>query len=146
MKKILYLLILSALSIGGAKALEIETIGVRAGYGGEVSARFPYMDQRVEADLGIWGRGDAMVVTGVYQWVWGLDQVTPGLNWFAGPGAQVMLGSDLINLGIVGQIGLDYLIPGLPLEASIDYRPAFFVGKTNGFDGASIALGLRYSF
>lgn len=146
MKKILYLLTICVLSAGMAKAIELESAGIRAGFGGEFSARFYYLDERIETDLGLWGRGKAMVATGVYQWSGILDQITPGLNWFAGPGAQVMLGTDLINLGIVGQVGLDYLIPGVPLSASIDYRPAFFFGKTHGFDGASFALGLRYNF
>lgn len=146
MKKYVYILFIGIFTLNSAKAIDIESAGVRAGFGGEISARFPFKHKRIEADLGIWGRGNAMLVTGVYQWVWDLDHITPGLNWFAGPGAQVMLGTDLLNLGIVGQVGLDYLIPGIPLSASLDYRPGLFLGKNNGFDGAAFALGLRYCF
>jgi hypothetical protein len=146
MKKHVYFLFIAIITLSSAKAIDIESAGIRAGFGGEISARFPFQHQRIETDLGIWGRGNAMAVTGVYQWTWNLDDITPGLNWFTGPGAQVMLGTDILNLGIVGQVGLDYRIPGVPLSASLDYRPGLFFGKNNGFDGASFALGLRYCF
>lgn len=146
MKKHVLFLLISFITVSSTQAFDIESAGIRAGFGGEFSARIPYKNQRIETDLGIWGRGKAMTITGVYQWTGGLDDITPGLNWFAGPGAQIMLGTDIVNLGVLGQAGLDYRIPGVPLSVSLDYRPCLFSGKNSGFDGAAFALGIRYCF
>ena len=146
MRKHFYFLIFCLLFIGSAKALDLQSAGLRAGFGAEVSARFGWNGQRLETDLGAWGRGKACALTGVYQYTFDLDQITPGMKWFVGPGAQAMLGADLFNLGLVGQIGLDYYIPGVPFCVTADYRPCLFFGTGEGFDGGAFAFGFHYCF
>ena len=47
---------------------------------------------------------------------------------------------------MLGQVGLEYNFAGIPLQASLDWRPTLYVipGVGLGWDG--VALGVRYKF
>ena len=90
-----------------------------------------------------------MSFTGVYHWHWNISN---GLNWFLGPGAQLVFYNEynnnqndgvFFNLG--GQIGLEYDFTehGAPLHIGLDYRPMFFFGWYDGV-GQDVSLSLRY--
>lgn len=127
-----------------------RAIGIRGGYGAELSYQYGNDSRFLEADLG-WSPGSINIV-GVMDFVFAKASV---FNFYAGPGAHVGIfnyqdgnGNTLsaLSLGIVGQIGVEYPFPAIPLNISLDWRPAFnFLGNP-GFKGAFGALGIRYRF
>jgi hypothetical protein len=148
-KKFFLTLALSLSLVGALQAQSIgKAIGVRFGYGGEISYQQPLGNaNRLELDLGLnyYGFG----LNGIYQWVWNLSSLAEGFNWYAGIGAGVgsynyYSGSPL-NIALLGQVGIEYNF-NIPLQLSLDYRPGFYL--LNGFyptyDG--ICLGARYRF
>jgi hypothetical protein len=154
MKKIIFTLVLTMSMLVTISAQDIgKTIGIRFGYGGEISYQQPLGDaNRLEVDLGLnhYGFG----IYGIYQWVWDLSALADGFNWYAGAGASIgsfYLGNSLVNrnkdfnVGLVGQVGIEYNF-NIPLQLSLDYRPGFYF--VNGFaptyDG--ICLAARYRF
>jgi hypothetical protein len=147
-----------------------NAIGVRGGgflgsYGGEISYQHGFGESnRLELDLG-WrshhynnGKGNDNLwyynqfsVTGIYHWVF---NITEGLNWYIGPGAQVGFYDDYydnnsgVSIALGGQIGLEYdfNVHDVPLLLSLDARPMFdFIGFYSGFGGGG-AFSLRYTF
>ncbi len=79
-----------------------------------------------------------------------------GLRWFYGGGAHIgswnyrnrtpleYRGRTVV--GIDGIIGLDYMFDDLPLNLSLDYKPAFNLINSGGFWGTETALSIRYTF
>lgn len=75
----------------------------------------------------------------------------PGLAWYVGPGAHFgfwrknsrVAYNSRMDVGIDGVLGLDYKIPDLPINISLDWQPGFSVlgaGLQPQFGG----LGIRY--
>jgi hypothetical protein len=146
-----------------------NAIGLRSGggyngsFGGEISYQKGFGSaNRLEIDFGWTNRRDdswknktwrynQFAVSGIYHWVFNL---TEGLNWFIGPGAQIGFFDDYYNensgisLAIGGQIGIEYDFNkhGVPLLFGFDARPMLdFVGYYSGF-GGGVAASLRYTF
>lgn len=124
-----------------------RALGLRGGYGAELSYQHSLGRNFVEADLG-WGF-NGLWVSGIYDF---LFPIQDGFNFYAGPGAQLGMfmyhkdGRSLgrFDLGLVGQIGVEYNFD-FPLQLSLDWRPSFtFLGGGFGYYG--IALGARYRF
>lgn len=155
MKKVLFGLVLlfGAVSFTTAQ-VNPHAIGLRLGtgygFGTEISYQHGFgTTNRLEADLGLNDIG--FNLTGVYHWDW---NIVSGLNWFVGPGATVgMINSKYgggINVGIGGQIGLEYDFKtlGAPILLSLDSRPMYNFGKPtytgyNNF-GWGADLSVRY--
>lgn len=129
-------------------------LGTNDGFGSEISyQRKLSSNNRLELDLG-WRNGnnvDAIKLTGLYTWVWNIDQ---GFNWYAGFGGG--LGSWNTNVNgykdngtfayAAGDIGIEYNFD-FPLQISLDLRPE--IGGHGYYEnnyGSDIALGLRYKF
>ena len=133
-----------------------HAIGVRLGGNGDVNgAELSYQHgfgeaNRLELDLGFGSNKNhsRMFLAGIYHWNW---NITDGLNWYVGPGATVGFrsydnSSDHINIGVGGQIGLEYdfSVHNAPILLSIDARPMWdFLGDNSGL-GWGAALGVRY--
>lgn len=75
-----------------------------------------------------------------------------GLNWYYGGGASI--GSikydkkhynhdNDIYLSVDGVLGLDYVIPGSPLNLSLDWKPAFQLTPNSGFYERGVGLSIR---
>lgn len=158
MKKIILTLALVA-GMTSALSAQGNSIGLRLGYPTEVSfqAGLNKMN-RIELGLGFVNYGvydtsyNLYALSGVYQWVWDLSNLSNGFNWYAGVGAMVGYYSysygNFVNsaypIFLVGQVGLEYNF-NIPLRLSLDYRPAIqFNGRGSGFIGNGIALGVRY--
>jgi hypothetical protein len=91
-------------------------------------------------NLGLRDEFSSFKGTGLYQWVWNLEDK---FNWYAGFGAGFDSGfSSLFGAGIVG---IEYNFDA-PILISLDYRPE--VGITGNYDGlnSSLALAIRYQF
>ncbi|MFD1551210.1 hypothetical protein DNU06_13180 [Putridiphycobacter roseus] len=136
-------------------AIGLRTGGGSYGYGYEISFQHGFGSaNRLELDLG--SRGNSgyrhLGVSGIYHWVW---NITDGLNWYAGPGAQIGLYSykniyteNYVGIGIGGQIGIEYDFSSLdvPLLLSLDTRPMW--GLNGGYSGLGYGanFALRYLF
>lgn len=160
-----------SICLSGQTQVHDHAIGLRGGgsssyygYGPEISYQLGLNDKnRIEFDLGWyhrnhwknnngigWGSNayNLMTFTAVYHWVF---NITDGLNWYVGPGAQLLFYNEIydnvndgIYLSIGGQIGLEYDFTnlGAPLQLGLDYRPMFFFWNDNV--GHGLALSLRY--
>lgn len=148
----------------GTAQVNPHAIGIRGGSGtfgngAEISYQKGFGDaNRLELDFGWSGNRhngndySRIGVTGIYHWNW---NITSGLNWYFGPGAQLGLYSDNYNdnndgltLALGCQLGIefDFNELGAPFLLSIDTRPMWgFIGGGSGF-GYGGALGLRYTF
>lgn len=153
-KKILVIAIV-AMGFWGAVNAQVDTrnIGLRLTSGAEVSYQQPLgSSNRLELDLGLTldKNYDIFNLAGVYQWVWDLSALTEGFNWYAGAGAAVGLWSAShsteLNVGVLGQIGIEYNFSNIPLQLSLDYRPQLDLLHDAGFYGYGVALGVRYKF
>jgi len=82
---------------------------------------------------------------------------TERLNLYYGAGAHIGFwnGAEVkwvddsatyVVLGIDGIVGLEYNFTEVPLNVSIDYKPAFNLIGVTGFWGDEFALSLRYIF
>ena len=163
MKKLLIALVcMVAMATNGNAQVNPHALGVRGGsgnfgFGGEISYQHGLGDaNRLELDLG-W-RGNSgnnsrhIGITGIYHWVW---NITSGLNWYVGPGAQVGLynnsgvsNEDGITLALGGQLGLEYDFNhlGAPILLGLDTRPMWgFIGGGSGL-GYGGAFSLRFTF
>jgi hypothetical protein len=138
---------------------EKNAIGLRFGNGGEITFQSTLSTtNRLELTLGLnsWDNNQGYSgfgLTGIYQWVWNLDELAPGFKWYAGLGPQIGSWSGDHNsdykgfaLGIAGQVGIEYNF-NIPLQLSLDYRPSWYV-LPNSYGGAYdvIALAVRYKF
>ncbi|MGI6320379.1 MAG: hypothetical protein ACOXZK_05360 [Bacteroidales bacterium] len=133
-----------------------HAIGLRFGggtaFGGELSYQMGMgSSNRLELDLGWSGGKDYsyLNLAAIYHWNW---NITEGLNWYVGPGANVGLYSHKYDdnglmIGVGGQIGLEYDFNShsVPLLLSLDTRPMFHLNRGNGLWWGA-ALGLRYTF
>ncbi len=142
----------------GQAQVNPNALGLRFGGNGDINgAELSYQHglggtNRLELDLGFSGNSEQnrLFLAGIYHWHW---TINGGLNWYVGPGASLGFYSidnsdDHFNIGIGGQIGLEYDFNQLntPILLSIDARPIWdLIGNSSGF-GWGLALGLRYTW
>ncbi len=157
MKKII-IAIVAVFAMSTVASAQIQDLGVRLGggqgYGAELSTMWGMGGNRLEADLG-WASGDhhsSFSLTGVYQWT---GEIGSGFGWFAGVGARLAMwswdngynnGDTDFALALAGQAGLEYNFDAIPIQITLDIRPAFYLIPETSFHWGDIALGLRYRF
>ena len=94
-------------------------------------------------------------VTGLYE-IHGDINGLDGLKWYLGPGAHIGVWNDQwasrftdrqsgIAIGVDGVIGLDYKIPGVPINLSVDWQPSFNIIRYASFEPGWGGLGIRYT-
>ncbi|KGL59617.1 hypothetical protein [Polaribacter sp. Hel1_33_49] len=147
MKKILlgFGFILATTFSSNAQEISDNAIGLRFSGGNGLGADISYQKKldnsnRLEVNLGLRDEFSSFKGTGLYQWVWNLEDK---FNWYAGFGAGFDSGySSLFGAGIVG---IEYNFDA-PILISLDYRPE--VGITGNYDdlNSSLALAIRYQF
>ena len=147
MKKILLItvLVLGFISMSNAQ-VDGSAIGLRLGYGAELSYQQALSSaNRLELDLGLNSLDvNAIYLSGVFQWVWDLSALADGFNWYAGAGAAVGIDNG-VGVAALGQLGIEYNF-NIPLQLSLDWRPALGIVPAIGFGYQGIALGVRYKF
>ncbi|PQJ79241.1 hypothetical protein [Polaribacter porphyrae] len=148
MKKILFTIGLSLTTLLSANAQDISdnAIGLRFGGGNGVGGEISYQkalgsNNRLEIDLGLANEFTNFKATGLYQWVWNLEEK---FNWYTGFGGGIVSANGTGIYG-AGVIGIEYNF-NAPVLISIDYRPE--IGIAGGLDGlnSDVALSVRYQF
>ena len=144
MKKIIAILV-GVLAFAAVASAQPRALGVRAGYGGELSYQHSLGQNFLEADLGFLA-GHGFYLTGVYDFVLANSGIC---NFYAGPGVQLGFYNHAeesgFNAGIAGQLGVEFEVPSVPLNISLDWRPVYYFNY-GGFGWQGIALGIRYRF
>ena len=146
MKKII---LVAAMVLGFAVAASAQprAIGARLSYGAELSYQHTLGQNFLEADLGL-GDFRYLNVAATYNFMIAKPDWTDRGEWgfYAGPGIALGAGKDLFNVGVAGQVGLEYTF-WFPLQLSIDMRPQLgLVGDHFGLWGWYPQLGVRYRF
>ncbi len=148
MKKVFLTLGLVFTTIIALQAQDISdnAIGLRFGGGDGVGGEISYQkalgsNNRLEVDLGLANEFTNFKATGLYQWVWSIEDQ---LNWYAGAGGGIVSanGTGIYGSGVIG-IEYDF---NAPILLSLDYRPE--IGIAGGLDGlnSNVALAVRYQF
>jgi hypothetical protein len=155
MKKLLLILALVSMGVITSGQVSSHALGARL-YGGDTynGAELSYqkgLNERnrleLDASFGFKSDNNRIALVGIYHWDW---HIIGGFNWYLGPGAMVSYdnyeGSSYVNIGLGGQIGIEYNFRGLPLLISLDGRPMWdFLGDVNGL-GWGAALGFRFTW
>ena len=149
MKKII-LLAVAVLGFTVAAVAQPRAVGLRGGFGVEASYQHSLGANFVDASLGLSGK--FLNVAATYNWMIAKPQWTDRGEWgvYAGPGAALGFGSGFLNVGVAGEVGLEYQF-WFPLQLSIDIRPQLGLMTGNGIAkltcwGWYPALGVRYKF
>lgn len=148
MKKVLFTigLLLSTIVSMNAQDISDNAIGLRFSGGNGVGGEITYQkalgsNNRLEIDLGLANEFTDFKATGLYQWVWNLEEK---FNWYAGFGGGLVSANGTGIYG-AGVIGIEYNFDA-PVLLSIDYRPE--VGIAGGLTGVNsdVALSVKYQF
>lgn len=70
-----------------------------------------------------------------------------GLNWYVGggPGLHFWNGGNTSFL-LIPQAGVDFKIPGAPIQAGFDWRPTAYIGNYSKFEAGRFGFGFRFTF
>ena len=139
MKKVVVIIVLAVLTAG---AVDAQNLGVRFGYGAELSFQNPMGDNRMELNLGLSDFNGGLNLAGTYQWVKPLES---NFSWYVGFGAGLGLWDKSFGLAALGQLGIEYNFSA-PVQLSLDWRPGLTIVPEVGFWATSIGLGIRYRF
>ena len=149
MKKII---IVAAMMLGFAIAASAQprAVGLRGGWGVELSYQHTLGENFVEADLGLVRGGFSLA--GNYNWTLVRPEWTNRGEWgvYAGPGAALGAFKGGASVAVSGMVGLEYTF-WFPLQLSIDLRPQLGVAMGGGnsafyFGDFIPSLGVRYRF
>ena len=152
MKKVIAILVAVFAFVAVASA-QPRALGIRAGLSGvELSYQntlgAPHF---LEADLGVAFRTGytGLSLRLAYDFVFASAN---NWNFYAGPSVGLTFvsvkdsGSSVVPT-FGAQVGVEYEIPGAPLNISLDYRPALaYAGGNVTFIPADVALGVRFRF
>ncbi len=148
--------------LGMASAIaQPRAVGVRLGYGVEVSYQHSLSNNMLSVDVGLPGfAGIEGAVT--YDWINPFSTKIPWnnkgeWNWSLGVGGAVGFwwpaSYNYAFVGVAGRVGVEYNF-WFPLQLSVEWRPAFgpHFGKggvgyyAGGLYAGGIAIGVRYKF
>ena len=156
MKKVLILLMLAISSITYSQQYE-NAIGFRGGFTQGIT--FKHFLGSANALEGILAtRWSGFSLTGLHEIHANAFEVE-GLNWYYGGGGHVGLyNGDISNryfddpsksytvIGLDGILGIEYNIGEIPINISLDWKPAFNLVGYLGFWGDNGAFSVRYYF
>ena len=145
MKKLIIILV-SVFAFVAVASAQPRALGLRVGYGGELSYQHSLPSAFLEADLGFLGNAHGFYVSGMYDFIFANSGIA---NFYVGPGVQVGVwnhekASDF-TAGIGGQLGVEFEIPTIPLNLSLDWRPIYYF-QHDVFGWQGLALAIRYRF
>ncbi len=144
------ILLVAALVLGFAAAASAQprALGIRGGYGVELSYQHTVGANFIEADLGL-GTFNSLNLAASYNMT--IAEFGPGFHAYWGPSASAGLGLNpgWFGVGVGANIGIEYIFD-FPLQLSVDIRPQ--LGLQFGKDIPLLnywgwpTLGIRYAF
>ena len=156
MKKIILPFVITALMLVTSLTTNAQyknALGVRLGDAyGLTYKTFIQSNRALDFILNVRNRKDDnhFILTGLYE-VHNPINGAPGLQWYYGAGAS--LGSlhykndndrdNDLYLSADGVLGLDYVVPGAPLNLSLDWKPALVLAPYTGFYERGVGLSIR---
>ncbi len=152
MKKII---LVAALVLGFAVAASAQprALGLRGGWGAELSYQHGFGADFLQADLGL-NTFNSVHGSVIYNFMIAQPAWTSRGEWgfYAGPGAAVGMSfgtgnnDGYFHVAAAGMVGLEYTF-WFPLQLSLDLKPTLGFGFGHGFHwGVMPALGIRYRF
>lgn len=69
-----------------------------------------------------------------------------GLAWYIGVGPGIIFGNGVTQFAPSAMAGLDFKIPQVPLDFSIDWRPRFILGEYSDAEAGRFDVGFRFTF
>lgn len=69
-----------------------------------------------------------------------------GLQWYVGVGPGILFGDGYTQFAPSAMLGLDFKIPGAPLDLSMDWRPRFIIGDNSDAAVGRFNAGFRFTF
>ena len=157
MKKLIFscFLFLSILSI--TKAQDYSTaVGVRGGWAYGLTVKH-FLTENAAIEGIFSSRWQGFNITGLYEIHANAFDVD-GLAWYYGGGGHIGFWDGSKNdrwfddddnytvIGIDGIVGLEYTISEIPINISLDWKPAFNIIGHSGFWGDGGALSVRWYF
>ena len=142
------LFIVLAIVAGSVLTSNAQEVGIRFGgtngYGGVAVDGVFGLGQfsRIHADLGFYKGGVGIDA------LWDFINKPLGneaFNWYLGVGPSTYIGDDF-ELGLSGEIGLEYHFSGAPIALGVDWRPTFWIIDETSFGAGSFGLNVRYVF
>lgn len=158
MKKLLLLISASFLFVCSASAQDNPyktAAGIRAGLSAGLTIKHFTSDRGALEGI-VSSRWGGVNITGLYE-IHDFAFDEPGLRWYYGFGGHIgfwdgdrnpwfddnethtVVGVDLI-------LGIEYTIPGSPVNLSLDWKPAVNLVGDSGFLADDVALSLRFAF
>lgn len=96
---------------------------------------------RIHADVSF---GDGIGIDALWDFIYRpLPDET--FKWYVGVGPYTNLADDF-QLGAVGEIGIEYILPSIPLSISADYRPAFELIENTSLHMNGFGINVRWIF
>ena len=152
MKKII-LIAAMTLGLAFAASAQPKAIGLKLGWGVDLSYQHNFSADFLEVDLGL-NNFNALNVAGIYNFMIAQPAWTSRGEWgfYAGPGAAVGMSfgtgnnDGYFHVAAAGMVGLEYTF-WFPLQLSLDLKPTLGFGFGHGFHwGVMPAFGIRYRF
>jgi hypothetical protein len=150
MKKIILTFSLAVCFIAFANAQDYKTaLGLRAGWNQGLTIKHFISGKSALEGLLAW-HYSGFEITGLYE-VHNRAFDVERLNWYYGGGAHIGFygnsydGGSGTFIGLDGILGLEYNFNDLPINISLDWKPAFDFGYSHFF-GDGGALSIRYCF
>lgn len=70
---------------------------------------------------------------------------TSGLSWFWGAGLYAGFGGSR-RFGAHGAVGLDFILPALPINLSVDWKPELNFTRQFSFEPSALGVSARFVF
>jgi len=142
MKKLLSVLIVVVVFSGITHAQELGLrFGDIVGNNVAIDGVFAFSGQRIHADVSF---GDGVGVEALADFI-----IKPlsgeAFFYYIGAGAFAWLG-DPFQLGISGELGLEYRFNTVPLALGLDWRPSFRIIDDTDFHADRFGFNIRYVF
>ncbi|QES89717.1 hypothetical protein [Rhizosphaericola mali] len=128
-----------------------QALGARFIGGTTISYKNYISDNNLEFQGSFWKHGFRFA--GLYEFNYAIEGVD-GLNFILGPGAHLGFWNKEYKdkkdagteFGIDGIIGLDYKIPSVPINLSVDWQPSIVLAGGSDFTPNMGGIGIRYTF
>lgn len=127
------------------------SVGARGSFGyGSINARHFLNSERALDLSGAFTFSGGWDVSGIFEW--SLPVINDDFDFYYGAGAHVgsakVEDNIYVGLGVVGVVGLEYVVPSVPLCLFIDYRPrlSWEFGYGLGFGSKDLGFGIRIHF